>query len=712
MSANLFSSDWYRISSLKPNVRDHITVHAHRYRGKRWYMLEDHITGQVRRLTPQSYLIFGLMNGHRTVDDLWILSSDRLGEEMPTHEEMLQLLASLYQGNLIKMEASGDIEELFKRGSDAKRKKWLGKLKSPLSIQIPMIDPNQFLTRTLKYVQPVFSKVSLALYCLFILYALFLVGQNLDALTKNIADRVLAADNLLLLWLIYPIVKLLHELGHGYVLKRNGGEVHELGIMLLVFLPMPYVDASAATAFADKKQRMLVGMAGILVELFLAALAVLVWVNSESGLVNSIAFNLIFIVGISTILVNGNPLLRYDGYYVLSDYLETPNLGQRANQYWGWLSKRVLFGTKGFQSPAYDKREALWLFFYGFSALVYRLALMISIILFVAQQYFAVGVLLAIWSLTGTFIWPNLKILKNAWGDKDAGPKGRSPKVVMPIVAAAFIFLLAILPLPLSTSVEGVMHMKDDRRVLGGENCFIDNLHQVAGAEVEIGDLLVSCGNPRLQASSKTLSKQYAEVVAQRQGVWDDPVRIKIFDEEIARLENEIKENRLQLDALNIYAEVQGTWWVTNADDLDGQYISRGKLIGYVISNRDVSVLGMIPESEIDLVRTKVDSVTVMKSSNIRSYLTPTSWKVYPSATKDVVSAVLSEEGGGTVVMNPSENKPISVKRYFLIDLAFETLPSPLVEERLLIKFIHPSEPIIYRTYRLVRRTFLTYFNV
>ena len=712
MSANLFSSDWYRISSLKPNVRDHITVHAHRYRGKRWYMLEDHITGQVRRLTPQSYLIFGLMNGHRTVDDLWILSSDRLGEEMPTHEEMLQLLASLYQGNLIKMEASGDIEELFKRGSDAKRKKWLGKLKSPLSIQIPMIDPNQFLTRTLKYVQPVFSKVSLALYCLFILYALFLVGQNLDALTKNIADRVLAADNLLLLWLIYPIVKLLHELGHGYVLKRNGGEVHELGIMLLVFLPMPYVDASAATAFADKKQRMLVGMAGILVELFLAALAVLVWVNSESGLVNSIAFNLIFIVGISTILVNGNPLLRYDGYYVLSDYLETPNLGQRANQYWGWLSKRVLFGTKGFQSPAYDKREALWLFFYGFSALVYRLALMISIILFVAQQYFAVGVLLAIWSLTGTFIWPNLKILKNAWGDKDAGPKGRSPKVVMPIVAAAFIFLLAILPLPLSTSVEGVMHMKDDRRVLGGENCFIDNLHQVAGAEVEIGDLLVSCENPRLQASSKTLSKQYAEVVAQRQGVWDDPVRIKIFDEEIARLENEIKENRLQLDALNIYAEVQGTWWVTNADDLDGQYISRGKLIGYVISNRDVSVLGMIPESEIDLVRTKVDSVTVMKSSNIRSYLTPTSWKVYPSATKDVVSAVLSEEGGGTVVMNPSENKPISVKRYFLIDLAFETLPSPLVEERLLIKFIHPSEPIIYRTYRLVRRTFLTYFNV
>jgi putative peptide zinc metalloprotease protein len=514
------------------------------------------------------------------------------------------------------------------------------------------------------------------------------------------------------MWLIYPIVKLLHELGHGYCLKRNGGEVHELGIMLLVFLPMPYVDASAATAFADKKQRMLVGMAGILVELFLAAVAVLVWVNSESGLVNSIAFNLIFIVGISTILVNGNPLLRYDGYYVLSDFLETPNLGQRANQYWGWLSKRVLFGARGFQSPAYDKREALWLFGYGVSALIYRLALMISIILFVAQQYFAIGVLLAIWSLTGTFIWPNLKILKNAWNDRDAGPKGRSPKVVIPVVAVFFIFSLAILPLPLSTSVEGVMHLKDDRRVLGGENCFIDRLHQTVGAQVDVGDLLVSCQNPRLQASKKTLAKQYAEVIAQRQGVWDDPVRIKIFDEEIARLEDEIKENRMQLDALNIYAVKQGKWWVTNADDLVGKFISRGELIGYVISDQQVSVLGMIPESEIDLVRTKIDDVLVMKSSNIYSILKPASWKVYPSATKDVVSAVLSEAGGGAVVMDPSENKPISVKRYFLIDLAFEVLPSPNVDERLLIKFVHPPEPIIYRTYRLVRRTFLTYFNV
>jgi len=404
MSATLFSKDWYRIAELKPQLRHNVTVHAHRYRGKRWYVLEDHITGQVRRLSPQSYLIVGLMNGQRTVDQLWDISSQRLGEEMPTHEEMLQLLSSLYQANLVRMDISGDVSELFERGKEAVKKRWMAKLKSPLSIKIPLVDPERFLASTQKYTKFIFSYYFLAIWCLLVISMLVLAGQHWDELTENVSDRILAADNLLLLWLIYPLIKLLHELGHGYCIKRGGGESHELGIMLLVLLPMPYIDASSSSAFANKKQRMLVGSAGILVELFIASLAMLVWVSAETGLAKSIAYNIIFIAGVSTILVNGNPLLRFDGYYILADYLEIPNLGQRANQYWGWLSKRILFGVKGNASPAYDKREALWLFFYGVSALIYRLFLMITIVLFVAQKYFLIGLILAVWSVIGTFI--------------------------------------------------------------------------------------------------------------------------------------------------------------------------------------------------------------------------------------------------------------------------------------------------------------------
>jgi putative peptide zinc metalloprotease protein len=631
---------------------------------------------------------------------------------MPTHEEMLQLLSSLYQGNLVRMDIGGDVGELFERGHEARRKRWLAKLKSPLSIQIPLVDPDRFLSATQHLVRPVFSKIALLVWFLLIANMLFLVGQHWDELTRNVTDKVLAVDNIILLWLIYPIIKLLHELGHGYCVKRNGGEVHELGIMLLVLVPMPYVDASSASAFADKKQRVLVGMAGIMVELFIAALAMLVWINAEPGLVKSIAFNTIIIAGVSTVLVNGNPLLRFDGYYVLGDFLEIPNLAQRANRYWGWLAKRLLFGVKGHDSPAWDRREALWLFSYGIASLIYRLFLMATIILFIAQKYFVIGVVLALWALIGTLIWPNLKLLAKAFQDQDIRSASRSPVLMMPLLAAALIALLGIMPVPLTTSIEGVVQLPDERRVLAEESCFIEKLHRRAGELVSKGDLLVSCRNPRLEANQTILRQQYAEAVAQRQGVWDDPVQIKIYDQELARLDQEIEENRQQLAALNLYAEADGTWWIKNALDQPGRFVGRGTLVGHVITDRDIRVLGMIPESDIDLVRERVDKVEVLKVSRLDQVLRPSGWKIFPAASKQLVSPVLAEDGGGTVVVNPSQSEPTTLRRYFLVDLEFDTLPSTRVQERILVKFEHPPEALVYRGYRLVRRTFLEYFDV
>jgi putative peptide zinc metalloprotease protein len=713
MSATLFSHDWYQIADLKPRLRDHITVNAHRYRGKRWYVLEDHVTGQVRRLSAQSYLIVGLMNGGRTIDRLWELSSQRLGEEMPTHEEMLQLLASLYQANLVRMDTSGDIGELFERGKEAERKKWMAKLKSPLSIKIPLVDPERFLLATQKYIKPLFSVFVLLLWCVLIISMLTLVGQHWNELTENVSDRILAADNIVLLWLIYPVIKLLHELGHGYCIKRGGGEVHELGVMLLVFIPMPYVDASSSSAFADKKQRMLVGSAGILVELFIASLAMLVWSNAEPGMVKSIAYNIIFIAGVSTILVNGNPLLRFDGYYILADYLEIPNLGQRANQYWGWLCKRFIFGVQGVASPAYDKREALWLFSYGWASLVYRLFLMASIILFVAQQYFVIGVILALWSFIGTLIWPNLKMLYKTWQDSDIRAGSRSPTVMIPLCAGIIVLLLGIMPLPLTTSVEGVVQMNEQRRVLAEESCFIRELHKQAGSTVHRGDLLLSCENYQLHTEQQVLEQQYAEADAKRQGVWNDPVQLKIYDDELLRLQSELSESQKRLESLRLYAQADGIWSVRSAADLPGVFVKRGELIGYVITNNDITVRGMIPESEIELVRGNVVAVHALKSSDLSTELTPASWSVFPAATRDPVSQILTEAAGGKVVMNPSSpDSPQALQQYFIVALKFDRLPVTYVEERLHLQFEHPPEAIIYRTYRLVRRTFLEYFDV
>src|SRR6185503_10544121 len=160
--------------------------------------------------------------------------------------------------------------------------------------------------------------------------------------SHGVLDRLLTPQNLGMMWLLFPLIKTLHELGHATATKAFGREVHDLGVMLLVVTPVPYVDASAAWAFPGKWRRIAVGAAGMAVELVLASLALYVWLAVEPGLVRALAFHVIVIAGISTLVFNANPLLRYDGYYILADLLEIPNLRARANRYLGYLGERYL----------------------------------------------------------------------------------------------------------------------------------------------------------------------------------------------------------------------------------------------------------------------------------------------------------------------------------------------------------------------------------
>src|SRR5262249_38716542 len=147
-------------------------------------------------------------------------------------------------------------------------------------------------------------------------------------------ERLLAADNLLLLGAGFMAMKLAHELAHGWALKVRGAEVHEMGVMLLLFYPVPYVDASNASALVRKADRIVIGAAGMVIELWLAALAFFAWTVVEPGLLRSLLYNMVVVGSVSTVVFNANPLLRYDGYYMLADAIEVPNLGQRANAWW------------------------------------------------------------------------------------------------------------------------------------------------------------------------------------------------------------------------------------------------------------------------------------------------------------------------------------------------------------------------------------------
>ncbi|MFM8330774.1 MAG: hypothetical protein ACKN9T_03710, partial [Candidatus Methylumidiphilus sp.] len=373
MSASMFSPSWYRVAALQPRLRSHATIHRHHYRGELWYVLQDALSGRHHRFTPAAHHVIALMDGQRTAQAIWTLAAEHLGDDAPTQDEMIRLLGQLHASDLLVCDVSPDSLELFQRFQRQERQKWVQRLWSPLSLRFPLFDPAPFLARWAFLARPLFGWFGALLWLAVVGPAAVLAAAHWAELTHNLSDQVLAPSNLLILFLVYPALKALHELGHAFATWVWGGEVHEMGVMLIVLMPVPYVDASAASAFRDKRRRMVVGAAGMIVELFAAALALFVWLNVEPGLARAVAYNVMLIGSVSTLFFNGNPLLRFDGYYIFADAVEIPNLASRANQYLGYCIQRHVFGLSEAKTDAGGGGERAWLALFGLASFGYRL---------------------------------------------------------------------------------------------------------------------------------------------------------------------------------------------------------------------------------------------------------------------------------------------------------------------------------------------------
>ncbi|MFZ1909057.1 MAG: hypothetical protein WAU52_08270, partial [Burkholderiales bacterium] len=406
MTAPLLSNSWYRVAGLRPRLRSHARMHRHLYRGALWYLLQDPASGRVHRFTPAARVVIAAMDGKRSVEDLWTLANKRLGESAPTQDEIIQLLGQLHAADLLQSDVTPDVAELFARSEREDKARRRRTYANPMALRIPLLDPDRFLNAIPGLIGLIWSRWGGMLWLAVVLPALFLIPPHWPELTNDFSDRVLAVHNLLILYIVFPVIKALHELGHATATKAGGGEVHDMGIILLVLLPVPYVEASASTTFRSKYRRALVGAAGMAAELFIAALAFYTWLLIEPGVVRAALFNVMLIAGVSTLMFNGNPLLRYDAYYILSDLIEMPNLAARSLLYWGYLIERYALGVEDAEAPEASRAEKAWFVFYGLAASIYRVLVTVVIALFIAGRFFVVGVLLAGWALVAMAVIP------------------------------------------------------------------------------------------------------------------------------------------------------------------------------------------------------------------------------------------------------------------------------------------------------------------
>jgi putative peptide zinc metalloprotease protein len=714
MSRSALAENWYRVATMRPRLRPQAQIHRQLNRGQTWYVLQDHQSGRFFRVSPAANLMLCLMNGRRTMQQIWERAGERFGAERPTQDETVKLLVQLHQSDLLDGGLPPDMTELERRADRERRRSLIGRIRSPMAMRFPLFDPERFLERTLPFVRPIFTRAGFAAWLALIALGILLAAQHWSELTSNAVDRMLAAGNIAILVLVYPLIKALHELGHAYATKIRGGEVHEMGIMLLVFLPVPYVDASSSSAFRSRWHRALVGAAGIMVELALASLAMVLWTEIGTGIVRAALFNIMVIGGVSTVLFNGNPLLRFDGYYVLSDIVEIPNLDTRSRRYLLYLIQRYLLGLDDIESPVQGSGERGWFLAYSIVSFAYRTMMTLAIALFVATKFFVAGIAIALLSVAQMFGVPIWRALRFLVTSPQVRLRRRRALLASGGIALALLALVFLVPVPYATVAEGVVWVPEDDILRAGADGFVAQLLVPTGGEVVAGQPVIRLEDP-IAAAQVNVDRADLAVLQNRFTAVNliDLVQMRLAREQLDRARATLTRAEQRVSGLLIRATRSGRFVVPDASKMIGKFVHQGDLLAYVVGPSDVGVHVVIPQSQIDLVRQHVRGVEVRLTERIDRAFAAHIVREPPAALDHAPTPALAPQGGGPMLIDPSDPKQRRpLDRFYEIDLKLDGNPVDHIGGRAYARFDHGFEPLAWRGLRGLRQLFLRVVHV
>jgi putative peptide zinc metalloprotease protein len=711
----LKSDNWWRIAALRPRLRGHVRIHRHAYRGQTWYVVEDRVAAKYWRFNPPSYRVLNLFDGRRSLEAIWQMLTRELAEDLPTQDEVVELLGQLHNADLVQFDVTPDAAELLERRGKEVRRRLMGRFLNPMSLRFPLVDPDAFLARLDRATRVFGGSAGGVLWLAAVLPALLLAPSHWPDLTRNFGEQLLGADNLLLMLLVFPLLKACHELGHGLAVKRRGGEVHEMGLMLLLFFPVPYVDASASSAFVRKGDRMWVGAAGMATEMFIAALAFYAWLLMEPGLARSLAYNVVVLGSVTTVLFNANPLLRYDGYYVLMDAIEIPNLGQRANRWWQQRIEQRVFGLpKPAQEPD-TPAEQRWFAFYAPAALAYKLFVSVGIALFIATEYFFFGVLMAVFSITTSVLWPLAKGLWTVLANQRFAARAARVRLVLAGLAVFLFVGLFIVPLPHHTDAEGVVQLPEHAILRAGANGFVSQVLARPGERIEPGRALVVSRDPQLQAKLAEQQARLDEAQVRLDAAWGvEPARAGQLQQAVQREQAALARLQDEATQLTVRARGQGALLMGRAADLPQRYVKRGEVLGYLVGVHQPVVRVVVPQDAVDPVRLATTRVQVKLPQRLDATWTAKQLREVPKAASELPSAALGKQGGGSLEVDPTDRegrKALQSLFEFEVQLPPDA-SAQFLGSRAYVRFEHPAEPLGWRAWRALRRLFLSHFVV
>jgi putative peptide zinc metalloprotease protein len=702
-----FSEHWHRVANQHVALRSTVAVRRQYFRGEKCYVLHDPFNNQFFRITPAAYEFVGRLGMDRTIEEAWSWCLERNPDEAPGQEEVIQLLAQLYHANLLRGE-SLDSRTLFERYKKRRQRETRSTLLNIMFLKIPVLDPDDFLRRGLPFARWLMSPLGALIWFGVVGAAGKVAVDHFDAL-RELSQGILAPGNLVLLYAGLVLIKTAHEFGHAFACRRFDGEVHTIGVMLLIFTPVPYVDATASWAFRSRWQRIFVGAAGMIAELFVAALATFVWAATAPGAVHSVAYNMMFIASVSTVLFNANPLLRYDGYYILCDLLEIPNLQLRSMQMLRHLAERYAFGVKSSTSPARSRSENFWLAVCGIASWVYRLALSGAIILFVADKFLLLGVLMAAVCAVSWIVAPLGKFI--AYLGASPRLERTRPRAIV-VSAGGLAALLSVLwfwPAPNRFRAPGVLQAEEHSDIFTAAPGVVKEIVARSGTDVVKGQALVRMENRDLELEIAEALAEREQASAERERALDrSAAELQSLSGRLDAVEKRLRKLQQEKDALLLTAPHDGTWVSPRIDDALGQWLPRGDRLGQIVNAREFRFTAAISQADAaNLFSGILRHSEVRLTGQANRVLAVRRLLILPAQQETLPSAALGWAGGGEIAVSTKDATGArAAEPFFEVRATLQ----PNADVMLLhgrsgkIRFTLQPEPLLQQWYRKLRQ--------
>lgn len=714
-----FSPFWHRVRLMKPRLRPHVQITRQHYRGRRWHVIHDPTSNQFYRLNPIAYDFVGMLDGARDVETAWKASLQKFGDSAPTQNEIIQLIGQLHQSNLLSADTTPETEQLLKRGRDRLKRKAAAQAIGIMYLKVRAFNPDRILTACEPIVRPILNRWGFMAWCVLIAWAIVTILPHWDKLRGSFNSSHLFDPQYL--WLIpaaFIITKAIHEFGHGVICKRLGGQVPEFGFMLLVLFPAPYVDASAAWAFASKWQRIAVGAGGMIFELAVASIAVFVWVAQQEagageGVLARLMFNIMVSSSLATILFNANPLMRFDGYYILADLLETPNLSQRSNKMLLQIAQKHLYRVKNLMSPSTQPGERAILIVYGLLAFAYRIFLFFSITLFILGQFFALGLILALWTAAAWFILPVGKMVHwLATSPQLSEHRPRAVATTLLLIAGAGV-VFGVIPMPDRRHGTGVVESVVRDTIHFGTEGFVVEVHKRPGERVRAGEAIVTLENRDLIERRRSMRSQLDEfAISLREAVnKGDPATQGLAEERIRAATANLLELERRIQDLVVRALRDGV--VAGGDPAMrlGAYVKRGEPLCDVVDPTNVRVAATLDQRQAQWLfdRAPADSsgkpapameCEVRLTSNVDVILPVDRFESQGAGSKLLPHSALGFGGGGAFeIESKDESGRVSKRPQFNVRIWPED-PDKMARltypgERVVVRFKLPPRPLL-----------------